>query len=123
MIDVLVYGLSASPSTAADAVSREVSVSVNGAEPVVSTFPPTATDLGEVSAAQDSTVRVEVVDIDDAGNRSEPAVLEFVATDTIPPPVPGGLGVLLLREESVEDVTPPVEEPSGDVAPPVEDEA
>jgi hypothetical protein len=57
---------------------------------------------------------LSLVDVDDVGNTSPPATLEFVATDTIPPEVPGGFTVSLVRE--VEDVTPSPEvlsDPSG----------
>lgn len=130
MIDILIYKLTAAPSTAADAVTREVSVVVDGAAPVVTAFLPTETALGEYSVPQGAHVAISVVDIDDAGNRSEPAVVEFVAADTLPPPVPGGVGIELVREESIPDApvvpevsdeTPPAA-PEGDAGP-VEPEA
>jgi hypothetical protein len=39
-----------------------------------------------------------LVDTDDAGNPSAPAVVEFVAMDTIPPAMPGSFGVTLVGE-------------------------
>jgi hypothetical protein len=96
----LVYKVSAGKSSAADVVSRELSVVVNGvaiSEPV--SFSGDATDFGEIRIEQGSEVTMTLVDIDDAKNRSEPAVLAFVAADTIAPPQPGEFGVTLAREE------------------------
>jgi len=96
----LIYTVTAGKPGAADVVSRELSVVVNGtalSEPV--SFGGDATDLGEVKVEQGAEVTMSLVDIDDAGNRSQPAVVTFVATDTIAPPEPGQFGVTLAREE------------------------
>lgn len=116
MADLLTYTITAAASTAADAVSREVSLVIDGAEPVVTVFSPSSTDLGSVTVPQNAAVAITVVDVDDAGNRSEPAEIAFVAADTLPPPAPGAVTVTLVSEESVPDVTP-------DVAPAPEPEA
>jgi hypothetical protein len=96
----LVYTVSAAPVVDADVVARRLLVTVNGEklsdEPVE--FAGDATSFGEVTVPQDSNVVLTLVDVDDAGNVSEPAVLEFVATDTIPPAKPGEFGVTLVRE-------------------------
>ena len=95
----LVYTVSAGPAVDADVTGRQLTVMVNGE--VISTveLSGSATDLGEFKVEQNSNVSLSLVDIDDAGNRSQPAVLEFVATDTIPPAQPGSFGVTLAREE------------------------
>lgn len=113
MADILTYQVSAAASTAGDAVSREVSLSINGAQPVVTVYAPTATDLGSVTVPQNSEVTITVVDVDDAGNRSEPAFVSFVAADMLPPPAPGAVTVALVSEESVPDVAP-APEPEAD---------
>jgi hypothetical protein len=96
---MLIYSVSAAPAVDADVVSRRLTVTVNGEarEPV--DFTADATSFGELGFADDDAVVLTLVDIDDAGNSSEPAVFEFVATDTIPPAKPGEFGVTLLREE------------------------
>jgi hypothetical protein len=94
--DVLIYALSLPPAGAPDVVLRELTVTVNGAarEPIA------VADGHELGFAQGDAVGLVLVDVDDAGNRSQPSpALEFVATDTLPPPPPGDLGVALLREE------------------------
>lgn len=127
MADVLVYKVSVGPVVDKDVVERQLVVAVNGVTPVdeFKVFPANSTDLGEIRVKQDDKVLLTLVDVDDAGNRSAPAVFEFVATDTLPPAQPGSFGVTLVAEESVEDEVD-VEEDEGEepVAPvtPVEPE-
>ena len=108
MADILTYRVSVGPVVDGDVVTRELSVYVNGADTAreVRAYEPTATELGDVLVEQGAAVVLKVVDVDDAGNRSEPAVLEFVATDTLPPAQPGSFGVTLVAE------TTPGEEPT-----------
>lgn len=95
----LVYSVSAGPVVDADVVARRLMVTINGeAAPASPDFPADTTSFGEVTAPQDAQVVLALVDVDDAGNVSEPAVLEFTATDTIPPAKPGEFGVSLIRE-------------------------
>lgn len=107
MADILTYRVSVGPVVDADVVTRELSVYVNGADVAreVRAYEPTATDLGDVVVEQGSSVELRVVDVDDAGNRSEPAVLTFVAEDTLPPAQPGSLGVTLVSETRGEEPT------------------
>lgn len=95
---MLFYAVSAAAPTDSDVVSRRLAVTVNGEarEPV--DFTADATTLGEIGVADGDVVTVTLVDIDDAGNESSPATLEFTAADTIPPAAPE-LGVTLVREE------------------------
>ena len=106
MADVLTYAVSAAPVAEGDVVTRELSVVINGLEQPVVTYPGYAVDLGTVDVPQDSEVVLRLVDVDDAGNRSEPAEVVFVATDTLPPSAPGALGVSLVAETTVSDVVP-----------------
>jgi len=95
----LVYAVTAGAPVDADVVSRELTAVVNGEVLFTQSLDGKATSLGEVKVPQDSSVTLTLVDIDDAGNRSQPAVVEFVATDTIAPVQPGAFGVTVLREE------------------------
>lgn len=106
MADVLTYAVSAAPVVDGDVVSRELSVVINGLEQPVVSFPGYAVDLGTVEVPQDSEVVLRLVDVDDAGNRSEPAEMIFVAVDTLSPVAPGALGVALVSEKTVSDVVP-----------------
>ena len=97
---MLVYSIAAGPPVDADVVARELTVLVNGSQVAQQTLTGSATDLGEVRAVHGDAVVLLLVDIDDAGNRSEAARVEFAAADTIPPARPGEFGVTLLREEA-----------------------
>lgn len=107
MADTLTYNVSVGPVVDADVVSRELSVYVDGEETARETrvYPADAIGLGSVSVPQNAAVVLKLVDIDDAGNRSEPAVLEFTATDTIAPSAPGDLGVTLVNETTGGETT------------------
>lgn len=96
----LVYSVSAGAPVDADVTARELTVVANGerlGEPV--SFAGTAVELGEIKVEQNASVLLTLVDIDDAGNRSQPATFEFTALDTIAPAQPGSFGVALVREE------------------------
>lgn len=104
MANVLVYKVSVGATVDADVVERQLVVARNGnsSPDEFKVFSADTTDLGEIRATQGDTVLLTLVDVDDAGNRSEPAVLEFVAEDTIPPAKPGEFGVTLVKEEAAE---------------------
>jgi len=104
---MLYYSVTAAPPTDHDVVQRILTVTVDGVSQAARAYGPTTTDLGEVAVLEGSTVVLTLQDQDDAGNLSEPGVVEFVAADTLPPAQPG-LTVTLVRED------PPVK--------PVEDE-
>lgn len=101
----LIYAVSAAPVVDHDVVARRLTVTVNGETSTLPDFPPTATDFGEVIMVKEGdSVVVNLQDVDDAGNASEPATTSFVAADTIAPAVPGSFGVSLVRE--IPDVEP-----------------
>jgi hypothetical protein len=100
----LVYGLSCEAPVDSDVVNRRLVVNVNGNDVAKNTYSSDVVDFGEFTFSQGDDVVMILVDIDDAGNESDPATVQFQAVDTIPPRVPGGFSVSLLRE--VEDTTP-----------------
>jgi hypothetical protein len=114
----LVYALAVGATADSDVVERRLTIDVNGEVAKINSYPATTVDLGELSFKQGDSVILSLVDVDDAGNASEPAVLAFVAKDTIPPQAPGGFSVALIREEADEPETTvaPNEEP--EVSPP-----
>ena len=105
MSNLLVYQVTVGPVVDADVVERRLSVTINGnaAAALVRSYPADATDLGTFSAPQNSEVVLALVDVDDAGNASEPAYFEFEAMDTLPPAKPSGFGVVLVAEKSEAD--------------------
>jgi hypothetical protein len=114
MANVLTYNVSVNAPVDGDVVLRELTVTVNGVESTVVTAAGNATDLGSVEVPQDSLVVLSLVDVDDAGNKSEPATVEFTALDTLAPAQPGGFNVTLVSEKVVVDA-PVVETPVVDV--------
>lgn len=118
MADTMTYEITVGAPAANDVVSRELTVVVDGLyrDPVV--FPAYEVSLGRVTVPQDADVVISLVDVDDAGNRSDPAVVSFQALDVVPPPAPGGLSITVVGETHVppvvDVVTPdvPVVEPA-----------
>lgn len=98
MSDILTYAIVAAPVVDGDVVTREFTVTVDGVARDPELYGAGVTDFGRVSVPQDSSVTLSLVDIDDAGNRSEPAVTEFVAVDTVAPAMPGAISVTLVGE-------------------------
>jgi hypothetical protein len=95
---MLVYSVTAGPAVDSDVTSRRLTVTINGEVSSTVDHPAETTSFGEVAAPQDASVVISLVDIDDAGNESQPSFYEFVAKDTIAPAQPGSLGVTLVRE-------------------------
>lgn len=96
---MLVYKVNVPAVTADDVVSYEITEIVDGGTPTI--IPVKVGDPApEIKVADGSAVVLTVVEIDDAGNKSDPSpALAFTAHDTIPPPAPGAPTVELLREE------------------------
>lgn len=94
------------PKSAPDVVNRKLRVESSG------------TDSGSVVFEDDlagdavlsryyrldeaAVVHVELRDTDNAGQDSEPSVLDFTVTDDVPPPVPGAVSI----DDKVEVVEP-----------------
>jgi len=118
MADLITYRVSAGAPVSGDVVSRLVTIVVDAVPQGTTSYAGTVIDFGNITVPQDSNVEVQLVDVDDAGNKSAPASISFVAADTIPPAQPGFLGVTIVGEthETDSDVVPPAEEPE-DAAP------
>lgn len=97
--EMLIYSVTAGPPVDSDVASRRLTVTVNGEVASAVDHPASTTAFGEISVPQDASVVVSLIDVDDAGNESQPSFFEFSAKDTIPPSQPGSLGVTLVREE------------------------
>ena len=87
------------PPGAPDVVARRLSYQIGGKEPVVLDLDGLALETEELRASDNEPIVGSLVDIDDAGNQSEPRDFEFVIVDTIPPPQPGELGVRVVSED------------------------
>lgn len=110
MTDTITYQVSAGVPVSGDVVSRVLTVMVDGEQQSSTAYVGPVTSFGTISVPQDANVTVTLVDVDDAGNKSEPAEYSFVAVDTIPPAQPGALGVTLVGETHAEqsDVSPEI---------------
>lgn len=88
------------PATAADVVSGELSVRIDAGEPIVIATAKDQTEVvdGQLSGRDGATVELSYVLIDDAGNRSEPSVFVGQLLDTIAPPKPGELALVITEE-------------------------
>jgi hypothetical protein len=100
MTDSLTYTIVAAPVVDGDVVERLLTIVVNGEDQGTAAFPATATELSAFTVPQDANVVLTLVDVDDAGNKSAPAVVEFVAVDTLPPAQPGVITVTLVGEKT-----------------------
>jgi hypothetical protein len=94
----LVYEITCAAPVDLDVVERRLVVTINGEVVSTDVYSATSVNLGEKSFLDGDNVKLSLVDVDDVGNASEPAVMEFVAADTLPPSTPS-LGVTLVREE------------------------
>lgn len=91
--------LPALPEDARDIASGELTVTIAGGEPTVTPVAKDATEVDGLSGEKDSTVELSFTYVDAAGNRSvHAATASITLTDTIPPPDPGALGVVITGE-------------------------
>jgi len=95
---MLNFVLNLPPMGASDVVSRELTVKVGESDPVVSQLPGSAITSESMSGADNAPVVGQLVDIDDAGNRSEAREFSFVLLDTLAPPIPGEISIMVTGE-------------------------
>lgn len=81
-----------------DVVKRHLSVAIAGAEPATVVASPGDAAVGGFSGADNAEVALSLVDEDDAGNMSEPRLLTVTLVDTIAPPQPGEMAVVVTGE-------------------------
>ena len=94
----LVYEVSVSAPSDGDVVTRRLTLRVNGEEAGVIDTPGSTIKFGGLKFNEGDEVDMRLVDIDDAGNQSPPAVFSFTAADTIAPAIPGGFGAVPVSE-------------------------
>lgn len=86
---------------AADVVARKLTISVAGGDPQQFDLPGDALESSEFEASQGDGIVGQLVDIDDASptpNESEPRTFELTVADTIAPPQPGEIAVVMVSE-------------------------
>lgn len=94
----LVYEITCAAPVDADVIERRLTITVNGEVVSTDIYTASSINLGEKSFVEGDNVKLSLVDVDDVGNMSEPAIVEFVAADTLPPSTPS-IGIVLVREE------------------------
>ena len=86
------------PKGAPDVVTRMVTLQVGTQEVVTVEVDGETLETEEFSGNDNDPVVGSLVDVDDAGNHSEPRDFDFVLLDTIPPPQPGEVGLEVRSE-------------------------
>lgn len=86
------------PKGADDVVSRELTYTVGSVGPNMLLVAADANETELLEGHDDEVVVGRLVDVDNAGNRSEPREFKFTLLDTIAPPQPGEVGVRVVSE-------------------------
>lgn len=96
---MLRYHFSLPPEPAIDDLDhREAEFTVDGGAAQTVNVPKGATEF-TVDFDRNAAVIITLKDVDTSGNKSAPSdPLSFTATDTVPPPTPGGLGVSSIEQ-------------------------
>lgn len=100
--NMLFFELDLPASTTQDVLvggKRKLSVKVGSADAVDLELSGDAIVSLELSGNDNDVVEGSLVDIDDAGNPSDPSNFSFVLLDTIAPAAPGQVGLRVTREE------------------------
>ena len=87
-------------------VSREVTLTIADGQPTVTTIPGNVNQY-DFFGNDNQMAKLSLVDIDQAGNRSEPREGSALITDTIPPNQPGPFVFQTMEQVDDEEPTPP----------------
>jgi len=101
---MLEFKLLLPPASAADVASREVRFMIDDFL-VEADLNKEDQETNLYQAEEGAVIRGTLVDIDDAGNRSEAREFEYTLNDTLAPPQPGELGLEVVAE--FDTTTPP----------------
>jgi hypothetical protein len=93
--------------SAPDVASRDLVVDIDGQLTTLS-LGADVVESPEMMGNDNASVKGSLVDVDDAGNRSEAREFSFTLLDTFPPPQPGEVGVKVTGEDFP---VPPAPEP------------
>lgn len=106
--DMLLFDVMLPAPGATDVVKRELTLTFEGQEPQVLELAGAATQVSS-KGPQDTKLTLSLVDIDDAGNRSDARVQDALLADVIPPAQPGEMQIVVTGEEDDPVVPPPVD--------------
>lgn len=112
MADLVTFNIILPPVGAPDVVVREITISIENQGNISQNLAADVTCIPDLTGPQNSRVLVTLVDVDDAGNRSEAAQAECFLTDNFAPPSPQQIGFQITNETHVPDPAPvdPVDE-------------
>ncbi len=96
--NMLNFNLTFPPPGASDVVKRNLFIRIGTNDPESIDYPADATESKEFQGYEGWTVAGTLVDVDDAGNQSQPREFNFNLADTIAPPKPGELGLSINSE-------------------------
>ena len=99
MAGVILFQVVLPPKGADDVVTRELQLSFADGGVLTVNLEASAETTAVLRGPEGTQVTVSLVDVDDAGNRSEPSVAVFDLVDIIPPPKPGELSLSIVGEE------------------------
>lgn len=102
MADKILYRILLPEPGARDVVTRELRVATATTEEIF-VLGPAEVQSDLLRGDQGTTVTVSLVDIDDAGNRSDASEAQFFLADTLPPPKPGELAMVVEGEEPADE--------------------
>lgn len=97
----LIYNLTAAKPEDSDVVSRQLEVYINGVRTSTKLYDANTISFDPVVASHGDDIKVYLYDIDHVDNRSEPAIIQFVARDTIPPKTPKDFEYSLSDQTSI----------------------
>jgi hypothetical protein len=92
---MLQFKLTGLKPSADDVVTQELSVAIASGTPAIQTLDAVTAEATGFECNRNDIVDVSLTDIDADGNRSEPRVQTFTVKDTIAPPVPGEIGLVV----------------------------
>jgi hypothetical protein len=96
---MLKFKLTLPPPSAADVTTVELKTKIGDADEFIAHYPAAQAEVDGFEGFEGVPVLVSLVDIDDAGNRSEAREQSFTLSDTIAPPQPGEVGLVVTGEE------------------------
>ena len=104
-MSIISFNIVLPPVVDSDVVARELVIQIDGVEPEIVDLGITETEVGR-EGPQDAELRLELTNIDDAGNRSMPSILVAVLADTFSPAQPGELSIVATGERNEPEPEP-----------------
>lgn len=95
---MLKFVLMLPPKGVSDVVQRQLAVKVGSNDLGTVVLEGDIIESNEMQGDDNDVVEGSLIDVDDAGNPSEPRTFSFVLTDTLAPPQPGELGIRVTEE-------------------------